>query len=260
MLLEGRVAIVTGAGGAIGGASARRFAAEGASVVVGDIRPGAAEKTAQAIEEAGGRAVPLEIDVVEEDDIARMVSTAVDSFGKLDAVYNVVGVNRRGNAVTLSVEDWDFLMATNVRSVFLAAKHAMPVMAAAGGGAMVSTASIAGLSGVYGGVAYSTSKAALINLTRCLAVDFARDHIRVNCVVPGLTANPGNTSRRSPEQVRRIEANHPLGRIGQPEDMAAAAAWLLSDESSFVTGQAIAVDGGVSSLSRIRDLPRLPLD
>jgi NAD(P)-dependent dehydrogenase (short-subunit alcohol dehydrogenase family) len=256
MLLADQVAIVTGAGSGIGRASARRFADEGAAVVVADIRGEAADETVALIEADGHRAVSCEVDVAEELDVARMVATAVDTFGTVDALFNNAGIVRRGSAVTLPVDDWDRVMAVNVRSVFLGAKYAVPVMAAKGGGAIVSTASIAGLLGVVDSIVYSASKAAVINLTRALAVTHGRDGIRVNCICPGATESP-NMARRLADPVvrRRTDANHPVGRVGQPEDIAAVATWLLSREAAFVTGETIVVDGGVSALSHVRRLP-----
>jgi NAD(P)-dependent dehydrogenase (short-subunit alcohol dehydrogenase family) len=260
MLLTDQVAIVTGGGSGIGRASALRFAEEGASVVVADNRPQAAYETVALLERAGHRAVACEVDVADERGVAGMISTALDAFGTLDALFNNAGVNVRGDATTLSVDDWDRVMAVNVRSVFLGAKYAIPVMAAKGGGAIVSTSSMAGLLGVVDGSAYSCSKAAVINLTRSLAVTYGRDGIRVTCVCPGAVESP-NMARRleDPEVRRRVSANHPVGRVGQPEDIAGVAAWLLSPEASFITGETIVADGGVSALSHIRRL-RAPRD
>jgi NAD(P)-dependent dehydrogenase (short-subunit alcohol dehydrogenase family) len=253
MLLSGKVAIVTGAGSGIGRASAVRFAAEGASVVVADIRGAKAEETVALIEAAGGRAVACAANVATPADVERMVATAVDTFGGLHALFNNAGTIRPGTAVELSPEDWDLVMAVNVRSVFLGAKYAVPVMAAGGGGSIVSTASVSGLAGDPKSVVYSASKAAVINLTRSLAVDHARDHIRVNCICPGaIDTPPVERMLSQPEAKERMVRAHPLGRIGQPEEIAAAAVWLSSDEASFITGQAIVVDGGLTAQSHLR--------
>jgi NAD(P)-dependent dehydrogenase (short-subunit alcohol dehydrogenase family) len=255
MLLEGKVAIVTGAGSGIGRASAVRFAAEGAAVVAADIRAAKAEETVAQITEQGGRAVACQVDVADSVGVARMVSTAVEAFGRLDALFNNAGTIRMGTAVDLPEADWDLVMAVNVRSVFLGAKHAVPVMAAGGGGAIVSTASVSGLAGDTASVVYSASKAAVINLTRSLAVDHAAQGIRVNCICPGaIDTPPVGRMLQDPDTRRRSERAHPLGRIGEPSEIAAAAAWLLSDEASFVTGQALVVDGGLSAQSLLRGL------
>ncbi|HEU4842177.1 MAG TPA: glucose 1-dehydrogenase [Ilumatobacteraceae bacterium] len=255
MLLSGKVAIVTGAGSGIGRASALRFAAEGASVVAADLRGPKVDETVALIERDGGTAAPCQANVADAADVERMVAVAVDTFGGLDALFNNAGTLRPGTAVDLAVEDWDLVMAVNVRSVFLGAKFAVPALVARGGGTIVSTASVSGLNGDPASVVYSASKAAVINLTRSLAVDHASQHIRVNCICPGaIETPPVGRMLADAEARRRSERAHPLGRIGQPEEIAAAAVWLSSEESSFVTGQAIVVDGGLTAQSHIRGM------
>ena len=233
MLLPGKVAIVTGAGSGIGRASALRFAAEGASVVVADVRGPKADETVAMIDAAGGAAVACVVDVADAADAERMVATAVEEFGGLDALFNNAGTIRPGTAVALSPQDWDLVMAVNVRSVFLGVKYAVPVMVERGGGAIVSTASVSGLGGDPANVAYSASKAAVVNLTRSLAVDHARQRIRVNCICPGAIDTPpvgrmladpeARCSRRAgaPARAHRASRRHRvrgrlavLGRIG----------------------------------------------
>jgi NAD(P)-dependent dehydrogenase (short-subunit alcohol dehydrogenase family) len=255
MLLPGKVAIVTGAGSGIGRASAVRFASEGALVVAADIREHKAQETVELIEQDGGTAVACRADVAKGAEVERMVATAVDAFGTLDALFSNAGTIRPGTAVDLSEEDWDLVMAVNVRSVFLGAKYAVPVMAAGGGGAIVSTASVSGLEGDPASVVYSASKAAVINLTRSLAVDHARQNIRVNCICPGAIETPPVGRMLNDATAReRSERAHLLGRIGQPEEIAAAAAWLLSPEASFITGEALVVDGGLTAQSHMRGM------
>ena len=171
MLLENKVAIVTGAGSGIGAASARRFGVEGAAVIVADIRAHKARETADAIIDAGGLAVSVEVDVADAASVAAMVDAATTRFGGVDVLFNNAGTVRLGTAVELSVEDWDLVMGINVRSVFLGAKYAVPAMRLRGGGSIISTASVSGLHGDGGGVAYAASKAAVINLTRALSTD-----------------------------------------------------------------------------------------
>jgi len=250
MLLQGKVAIVTGAGSGIGEASALRFALEGAAVVVADIRGHKAETVASAIERDGGTCVAAEVDVSRSDQVKAMVEGAVDRFGGLDVLFNNAGTVRPGSAVELDEADWDLVMAVNVRSVFLGAKHAVPVMVERGGGAIVNTASISGLHGDGGAVAYAASKAAVINLTRALSTDHAADGIRVNAICPGTIETPPVLRMLDDPEVRRrnIDA-HAVGRLGRPEEIAAAAAWLASDEASFVTGEALVVDGGLRAMS-----------
>lgn len=260
-LLEGRVAIVTGAGSGIGAASARRFAAEGAAVLVVDIRGARANQTVTSIIDDGGHAYALEADVAEVAQVEAMVAEAVSQFGGLDVLFNNAGTLRPGTAVELSVDDWDRVMAINVRSVFLGAKFAVPAMEERGGGSIINTASVSGLHGDGGAVCYAASKAAVINLTRALSTDHAPAGIRVNAICPGTIETPPVMHMMAePETHQRNLDAHTMGRLGQPEEIAAAALWLASDESSFVTGEHLVVDGGLraqSPLGRLGD-PRPP--
>jgi NAD(P)-dependent dehydrogenase (short-subunit alcohol dehydrogenase family) len=255
MLLEDKTAIVTGAGSGIGRASAIRFAEEGAAVVVADIRLARAQETADMITGTGGRAVAAEVDVRRADQVEAMVNAAVENFGGLHALFNNAGTIRPGNAVQLSEEDWALVMDTNVTSIFLGAKYAVPVMADGGGGSIISTASVSGLAGDPSSIVYCASKAAVINLTRAMAVDHARQSIRVNCICPGAIDTPPVGRMLAAEGAREAAGrSHLLGRIGEPEEIAAAAVWLASEESSFITGQALVVDGGLTAQSHIRSL------
>lgn len=255
MLLEGMRAIVTGAGSGIGAATAALFAAEGASVVCADIRLARATETASAIGEAGGRAVATEVDVRDAAANEAMVDVAVGELGGVDVAYFNAGTIRPGNAVKLSEEDWDVVMDTNVKSIFLGAKYVVPVMADGGGGSIISTASVSGLRGDPAGIAYGASKAAVINLTRCLATDHAAAGIRVNCICPGMIETPPVRRMVTDDAAReRAGRTHLLGRIGQPSEIASAALFLASDLSSFITGEALVVDGGLTSQSTLTGL------
>ena len=197
------------------------------------------------------------MDVADDESVAAMVAHCVAQYGRIDVLFNNAGTLRPGTAVELSVDDWDLVMAVNVRSVFLGAKHAVPHMLSQGGGSIVNTASISGLHGDGGAVVYAASKAAVINLTRALSTDHARDGVRVNAICPGtIETPPVQRMMADPSALALNLEAHTLGRLGRPEEIANAAVWLASDEASFVTGEAIVVDGGLraqSPLGRIGD-------
>jgi len=244
--LAGKVAVVTGAGSGIGAASALRFAAEGAQVLMADIRLHKAEQTAADAADASAIAV----DVADAGSVEAMIETCIERYGCIDVLFNNAGTLRPGDAVDLSVEDWDFVMGVNVRSVYLGAKFAVPHMLAQGGGSIINTASISGLHGDGGAIVYAASKGAVINLTRALSTDHAPQGIRVNAICPGTIETP--PVQRMMADPAALEVNlraHSLGRIGRPEEIANAALWLASDESSFVTGESIVVDGGLRAQS-----------
>ncbi|WP_420443351.1 SDR family NAD(P)-dependent oxidoreductase [Candidatus Poriferisodalis sp.] len=257
MLLENKIAIVTGAASGIGEASAQRFAAEGASVLVVDIRRERAESVAEAIREAGGEAHSFGADVSLADAVSEMVQAAVDRWGGLDVLFNNAGTLRPGTAVELEPKDWDLVMNVNVRSVYLGAKFAVPHMEAGGGGSIINTASVSGLHGDGGSVVYAASKAAVINLTRALSTDHGPAGVRVNAICPGTIETPPVMRMMSdPDVLERNIGAHALRRLGQPSEIASAAVWLASDQSSFVSGEAIVVDGGLraqSPLGRLAD-------
>jgi len=260
MLLDKKVAIITGAGSGIGRASAMRFATEGAAVVVADVRGDRARKVGDMILAAGGRAVPCETDVSDAAQVEAMVAMAVSTLGGLDVVFNNAAVSRPGTAVDLPTESWDLMWQTNVSSLFHTAKHAIPFMAEHGGGSIVATASVSGLFPDANAVGYATTKAAVFGLVKALAVDHARQGVRVNCLCPGVTATPPMLAAlgqgASPLHDALVESQ-PLGRLGRPEELAAVAVWLASDEASYVTGQTIIADGGLTSESQFSRLLRM---
>ena len=257
MLLENKIAIVTGAASGIGAASARRFAAEGASVLAVDIRRDRVDGVVEEIIEAGGEALGFRADVSQPDDVEAMVAAAVERWGGLDVLFNNAGTLRPGTAVELEPKDWDLVMNVNVRSVYLGAKYAVPVMESRGSGSIINTASVSGLHGDGGSVVYAASKAAVINLTRALSTDHAPAGVRVNAICPGTIQTPPVQRMMSDPAIleRNINA-HALRRLGHPGEIASVAVWLASEESSFVTGEAIVVDGGLraqSPLGRLAD-------
>lgn len=240
--LDGKVAVVTGGASGIGRATARLFAQEGAKVVVVDIDGSGAEAVA---EEIGGLAV--QADVSSADDCRRVVETATSTYGGLHVLFNNAGIIRRTTALDLDVEEWDRVMAVNVRSVFLMCKYAIPAMTE--GGSIVNTGSGWGLKGGGNAISYCASKAAVVNMTRALAIDHAKAGIRVNSVNPGDTMTPmlRDEAKQLGEDWAAFEADaadRPMGRSGTPDEIAQAVLFLASDAASYVTGSALVVDGG----------------
>jgi NAD(P)-dependent dehydrogenase (short-subunit alcohol dehydrogenase family) len=246
-LLAGRVALITGGGGEIGGAIATRFAEAGAAIVVADVRRDAAEQVAAAIAKAGGDAVAVRANVAVAEDAERSVRHAVEAFGKLTTLVNVAAnVIPDGTVETLTLEDWNDSLAVNLTGAFLMAKYAVPEMRKAGGGSIINIASQLGQIGVPLRSPYSTTKAALIQFTKCLAVDHGADGIRANTISPG-GVDTARILRRFPNREAANRARGPaylLRRPGRAEEIAAGALFLASDESSFMTGADLLLDGG----------------
>jgi NAD(P)-dependent dehydrogenase (short-subunit alcohol dehydrogenase family) len=245
--LDGKAALVTGAGGGIGQAIARRFAAEGAQVMCTDVDPAAADRSAALITGAGGRARAMRCDVAQTDEVKAAIDAAARDFAKLDTLVCTAATDDPvGNAVELDEADWNRALAVNVTGVFLACKYAIPRLTAAGGGAIVIVASQLGQVVTPRRPAYVTSKAALIQLARALAVDHAKNRIRVNTVSPGAIETDRLLRRYGTiEAVRAALAHlHPIGRLGRPEEIANGALFLASDEASFMTGADLVIDGG----------------
>jgi len=249
--LDNKVAVITGAASGIGAATAERFCREGAAVVVADLNDAGGRAVVAACSAAGGRAAFQRTDVCDEDQVRAAMERAVADYGRLDIIFNNAGLGGAVGALeTLSVEDWDRTLAVLLRGVFLGIKHAVPRMRAGGGGSIISTASVAGMRGGAGPHPYSAAKAAVINLTRTAALELAKDHIRVNCICPGgihtpLLSNrfPGGAEALTP----LLAMLQPLPRAGFPEDIAAMATFLASDDAGFVTGAQMVVDGGFTA-------------
>jgi NAD(P)-dependent dehydrogenase (short-subunit alcohol dehydrogenase family) len=258
-LLSGRVALVTGGGGEIGGAIARRFASEGAAIVVADIRREAAEAVAKDIGESGGRSVAVRTNVAVEADAERAVRHAVEAFGELTTLVNVAAaVTPDGTVESLTLEQWNEALAVNLTGAFLMCKYAVPEIRKAGGGTIVNIASQLGQIGVPGRAPYSTSKAALIQFTQCLAGDHAGDGIRANSLSPG-GVDTARTVRRfgTREAANRARGPfHLLGRVGRVEEIAAGALFLASEESSFMTGADLLLDGGYLAFKGLLPAPK----
>jgi NAD(P)-dependent dehydrogenase (short-subunit alcohol dehydrogenase family) len=252
--LKDRVAIVTGAASGIGRASAIAFAREGARVVVADTNDRGGNETTAAILAEGNGAFFARVDVTREAEIVRMIGEAVDRWGQIDILFNNAGVVLVKPIELMSEEEWDRVMAINVKAAFLAIKHVVPHMRRAGKGAILNTGSIASLSGQVGTPVYSASKGAIALLTKSLALDLGRDHIRVNCICPGITDTPmlrehmGHGSEGD-ARIRARLSRVPTGEILSPEDVARAAAYLVSDDSEGVTGILHVVDGGLTAAS-----------
>lgn len=254
--LEGKAALVTGAGSGIGRAVCELFADEGALIAASDIDAAAADAAALAIAERGGTAFSVRGDVASPAGARRMVSETVAEFGRLDLLVNSAGVTSRSalpeSASAESV--WDRVIEVNLKGVYLACANAVPEMEKAGGGAIVNLASIMGLVGYPPGIGggfnpYPPSKGGVVQFTKTLAVDAARKNIRVNCLCPGfIETNMTRGLTADPAARARIESLHPMGRMGRPEEVARAALYLASDDAKYVTGAALAVDGGYTAV------------
>jgi NAD(P)-dependent dehydrogenase (short-subunit alcohol dehydrogenase family) len=249
--LQGKVAIVTGAGSQVdegignGRAAAILFAREGARVLLVDRNHSAAEATLAMIRQEGGEAAVFEADITREDDCRAMVDAAVDRWGRLDILDNNVGIGGRGTVVDVDVEAWERVMRVNVTGMMLASRHAVPAMARTGGGAIVNISSIAAMR-PRGLTPYSASKGAVIALTKAMAVDHARDGIRVNCIAPGPVYTPMVYAEGMPEELRERRRQASLLKIeGTGWDVGYAALFLVSDEARYITGVVLPVDGGV---------------
>ncbi len=249
--LEGKVAVITGAASGIGAATAVRFCQEGAAVVVADLNEAGGQAVVAQGTGAGGRACFQRTDVTDEGDVRGLMDRALEEYGRLDVVFNNAGLGGAiGPIEELAVEDWDRTQAVLLRGVFLGIKHAVPLLRRNGGGSILSTASVAGLRGGAGPHAYSAAKAAVINLTRSVAIEVAKDRIRVNCICPGGINTPLISTRIPGGEgvaAQLLATIQPLPRSGTPEDIAGMALYLASDEAGFVTGAAMVVDGGFTA-------------
>jgi NAD(P)-dependent dehydrogenase (short-subunit alcohol dehydrogenase family) len=244
MPLAGRVVLVTGAGSGIGEATARRFAAEGAVVVVNDVDGDRARGVATAIEKEGGKASAVPANVTRRDEVERVVAGIVAEHGRLDVLINNAGINRDAMSHKMTEEQWDQVLTVNLKGTFLCAQAALPRMRERGWGRVVNTSSIGSL-GNIGQANYAASKAGVIGLTKTLALEYAKYGVTVNCVAPGAVMTPMLAG--VPDQIReKITAGIPVGRIAEPREIAAVHAFLASDEATFITGQVIFVDGGMS--------------
>ena len=250
MRLKNKVALITGASVGIGQHTALLFAREGASLVINS-QSSRGKAVAEQITSAGGQAVFVQGNVEEPDDAQRMVERAAEEFGRLDILVNNAGIVIPGTVDNISVEDWDRTMAVNIRGVFLMSRFAALQMLSQGGGVIIHNASVAAVKGLKDRAAYSASKGAVVALTKAMAADYVDKNIRVNCVNPGTTLTPSLQDRINAfddpvEAKKMFIARQPMGRLGDPEDIAAGIVYLASDEASFVTGAILNIDGGLT--------------
>jgi NAD(P)-dependent dehydrogenase (short-subunit alcohol dehydrogenase family) len=245
--VEGKVALVTGGASGIGRATALTFAREGAKLVVADMNDEGGQQTVHMITENGGEAIFVKTDVSKTVAVQALISKVVETYGRLDCAHNNAGISSGVRALTADYpeERWQQVLAVNLTGVWLCMKYEIVQMLHHGGGAIVNTASIAGLVGGAGGAAYTASKHGVVGLTKTAALEYAQQGIRVNCICPGYIQTPMTASNLSdPERQAQIIAREPIGRVGTPEEVAETVVWLCSDAASFVTGHAMTVDGG----------------
>jgi NAD(P)-dependent dehydrogenase (short-subunit alcohol dehydrogenase family) len=245
---EGKVALVTGGGSGIGRATSLAFANEGAKVVIDDINVEGGEETLGIVKSAGGEAIFVKADVSKAVEVEALVQKAIDTYGRLDCAYNNAGIGEPLKRVAKTTEDnWDRVMATNLKGVYLCMKYEIPHMLKQGKGAIVNTASLAGLKGLSGQAAYVASKHGVVGLTKSAAIEYATLGIRINCICPGVINTPliAPNMKGRPQVEKGYIDMEPIGRLGRPEEIAAAVLWLCSDEASFAIGSIFSVDGGV---------------
>lgn len=242
----GKVAFVTGAAGGIGRAAAIAFAAEGARVAILDLTEDALKETEAAMKSAGGEVLTIACDVSSPEQVEAAVRQVVERFGQLDVAFNNAGVeNKAAPLHEIELEEWDRILGINLRGTFVCMKHEIAQMVRQGGGVVVNTSSGAGIRGVAGGASYAASKHAIIGMTKSAALDYAKQNIRVNAVLPG-NIETAMMDRFTGGDIQKAIDLEPVGRLGKPEEIAEAVLWMASDLGSFVTGSAIVIDGGWS--------------
>ena len=252
MRLTGKRALVTGGASGIGAATAERFAAEGAAVAIADLDESGAETQAAALRDRGGRALGIAADVGDDDSVAVMVAHAWEALGGVDILVNNAAIPMVGTVETLAAEEWERVLDIDLSSVYRVSRAIWPRFVAGGGGVVLNTASVAGIVGMAGQHGYSAAKAGVVMLTRCMALDGAAHGIRANCVCPGFVETPMAMTyfeaQEDPAASRAaVDAAHPLGRMGRPDEIAAAFLYLASDEARWVTGTTLAIDGGLTA-------------
>jgi len=245
---EGKVALITGGGSGIGRATAIGFASEGAKVVIDDINSEGGEETLRMIKSAGGEAIFFKADISKAAEVEALLQKTIETYGRLDCAFNNAGVGEPLKRMGKTSEDnWDRVMATNLKGVYLCMKYEIPHMYKQRKGAIVNTASMAGLKGLAGQAAYVASKHGVVGLTKSAAIEYATTGIRINAVCPGVINTPliARGLKDRPYLEKSYVQMEPIGRLGKPEEIAAAVLWLCSDEASFVVGSVFPVDGGV---------------
>ena len=250
MRLTDKIAIITGGGSGFGEVTARLFASEGAAVMLADINGPAAAAVAESINDSGGRAIWAKTDVSSSSSVEAMVQATLSNFERVDILFNNAGIEGFGSVIETDEATWDRMFTVHVRGAYLCSKYALPPMIDGGrGGVVINVSSVAGLVGLQHMSAYSAAKGAIISLTRAMAADFAQHGIRVNCVAPGTTMTPLGKrliENDTPEKLAQRLSRYPLGRFGQPEEIARAVLFLASDDSSYATGTCLVIDGGLT--------------